>query len=154
MTSLHGDFDCDLPIEAAVNACGEAFNRLGWRFEQPAANRVVAHPSGFDGHPPRIEAVLRASAEGSDIEIIGQDSPENRLDDLQLMVVLDKARDAIQDTIVRLDFSPAIAPANLAATPVDAPAPKSGDAEADTGQEPQDSERRRPESSLRPFGAS
>lgn len=111
MTSLHGEFECDLPLEEAVAACSQAFQRLGWESARRGRDRVVSWPNGTFGEEPAVEVDFNQSEDSTEVQIIGVDPSNNALDDRALIAILDRARDAIGDA---MSTSSSSAPATAA----------------------------------------
>ena len=103
MTSLSGEFQTDLSIDDAVVACTDALDGLGWRLETVEANRIVAFADTHPEDPPKVEVGLRESGSGTEFRIIGSDSEQNRLEQDELISVLDQARDAINGAMDRAE---------------------------------------------------
>lgn len=100
MTSLSGEFQTDLPLHEAIVACVQALDGLGWIIESVEPKRVVSQVDwGSAANPPKIEVKLNASGEGTEIRIIGTDSDALPLQNDVLVAELDRARDAIQDSV-------------------------------------------------------
>lgn len=98
MTSLHGDFETDLPAPEALTACAEALDGLGWRVEDVKADQIVSY-AGSDSEGARIEVKLSGSEQATDLRIQGSDSEAHPLDPKQLVAYLDQASAAIGSAV-------------------------------------------------------
>jgi hypothetical protein len=94
MTSLHGDFETDLPAPEALTACAEAIDGLGWRVDDVQADRIVSYADGGGGGA-RIEVRLSGSEGATDLRIQGSDSVAHPLEAKQIVAYLDQASAAI-----------------------------------------------------------
>jgi hypothetical protein len=102
MTALSGDFETDLPVPAALSACTEAFEALGWPIEAVDAERIISYAASRDGQRARrIEVLLSRTANGTDVRIIGTDANATSAD--ELIAELNRARDSIKAAIERAD---------------------------------------------------
>ena len=111
MTSLHGEFECDLPLEEAVAACSQAFQHLGWKSTRHGRDRVVSWPNGSFGEETAVEVDFNQSEDSTEVQIVGVDPSNESLDDRALIAILDRARDAIGDA---MSTSSSSAPATAA----------------------------------------
>lgn len=110
MTRLSGEFQTDLASIDALAACAQAIDGLGWRIESIEDGRIVAYAeSGSIHNPPRIDVVLSASGQLTDIRIIGTDNDANRLGNEELIAELDRVRDAIKSSVEAADAAPLLA---------------------------------------------
>jgi hypothetical protein len=99
MTNLAGDFQTDLPMNGAFDACTEAIHGLGWRIGNVEPDRIVSYAdSGSTKHPLKIEVILSENGSGqtTDVRIIGTDSDIHPINEQALIAELDRVRDAIQ----------------------------------------------------------
>ncbi len=104
MTRLSGEFQTDLAPPDALAACAEAIDSLGWRIETVEGDRIVAYTGpASTQQPPRIEVVLSDSGQATDLRIIGTGSDATALEKDQLIVELNRARDAIKASIESAD---------------------------------------------------
>jgi hypothetical protein len=102
MTSLHGDFETDLPAPEALTACAEALDGLGWRVEDVEVDRIVSFADGQQGRGgARIEVVLSGSERATDVRIQGSDSETQPLPTEHLVAYLNQASAAIQQAVER-----------------------------------------------------
>ena len=102
MTALSGDFETDLPVPAALSACTEALEALGWPIEAVGAERIVSYAGSRDGQRARtIEVLLSRTANGTDVRIVGNDANATTAD--ELIAELNRARDSIQAAIESAD---------------------------------------------------
>jgi hypothetical protein len=99
MNRLSGEFQTDLPLPDALAACAEALHGLGWPIETVEASRVVSRAGPAAEDPPTVEVNLTESEGETTLRITGSDSEANPLDREALVAVLDKARDAIKDSL-------------------------------------------------------
>jgi hypothetical protein len=107
MTRLRGDFQTDLLPPDALSACAEALDGLGWRIETVEERRIVSYAtSGADGAAARIDVLLRDSGPVTDVRIVGSDSDSQPLSAEQLVVELERARDAIQAAVEQAGHAP------------------------------------------------
>jgi hypothetical protein len=100
MTRLAGEFQTDLPLPDALAACAEALHSLGWHLETVEGSRIVSYADGEPpGHASKIEVELTDAGRATDFRIIGTDNDASPLDQDELIAVLDRARDAIQQYV-------------------------------------------------------
>jgi hypothetical protein len=93
MTRLAGEFRCDLPLKAAVDACAEAIESLAWDIESVEPNHIVSY---VVESRTKIEVVLRDLGHATELRIIGTDSDPDPPDEAALIAELDRARYAIE----------------------------------------------------------
>ncbi len=100
MTRLSGEFDTDLAPSVALETCAQAIDGLGWRIETVEERRIVAYPrSSPEAAAPRIEVTLHGSGGATDLVIVGADSDAHPLRSDQLVLALDRLRDAIAASV-------------------------------------------------------
>jgi hypothetical protein len=104
MTKLSGEFQTDLAPLEALAACAEAIDGLGWRIESVQGDRIVSYAgSGDSQRAARIDVVLSASGQTTDLRIIGTDTNANPLETDELIAELNRARDAIKVSVESAD---------------------------------------------------
>lgn len=97
MTSFRGQFESDLPLESAVDACASAIRGLSWELEKKTLDRIVCYPTAqFPIFPPTVEVILHREDDSTVIEIVGVDHADNPLDGDTLLAELERVRDAIK----------------------------------------------------------
>jgi hypothetical protein len=99
MTNLAGDFQTDLPMNDAFDACTEAIRGLRWRIGYVEPDRIISYAdSGSTKHPPKIEVRLSENSSGqtTNVRITGTDSEVYPLHEDALIADLDRVRDAIK----------------------------------------------------------
>jgi Protein of unknown function (DUF2510) len=99
MSRLSGEFETDLSLQDTLEVCAEAFHGLGWSIETVEARRVVSRAGPASEDPPTVKVNLTESDGATTLKITGADSESNPLDREALVAVLDKARDAIKDSL-------------------------------------------------------
>lgn len=97
MTGLSGEFQTDLSLQGALEACAEAIAGLGWRIATVGSRRIISHVG--DDPSPRVEILLNDTGEGTGIELVGSDTPAKPLQRDELIAVLDRVRDAVRSSI-------------------------------------------------------
>jgi hypothetical protein len=99
VTSLAGEFHTDLSLPDTLAACAEAIHGLGWQLKAVEGKRIVSYTDSGAQLATKIEVSLTDSGEGTDLRIIGTDTEANLLTTDELVAELDRARDAIQETV-------------------------------------------------------
>jgi LPXTG-site transpeptidase (sortase) family protein len=108
VTSLAGEFHTDLSLPDTLAACAEAIHGLGWQLKAVEGKRIVSYTDSE--RPPMIEVALSDPGEGTDLRIIGSDTKANPLNTEELVAELNRARDAIQETVEEAEEAEASAP--------------------------------------------
>jgi hypothetical protein len=100
MTSLSGEFQTDLPLPDALTACVEAVDGLGWEVESVEPNLVSARTRP---EPATISVELAEADGGTDLRLTCSDGEEEPLGRDGVIVLLERARDAIGEQIEQAD---------------------------------------------------
>jgi hypothetical protein len=100
MARLAGEFNCDLPLDAAGSACVAAMRTLDWNLESVEPEHIVFYVNGTQDSP-MIEILLRSEGEETVLRIVGSDSHPgiDAAGDTTLVATLDQARFAIEAQI-------------------------------------------------------
>jgi hypothetical protein len=100
LTHLAGDFETNLGLPDAREACADAFYGLGWHVESVETSRIVSYADPELGDQgPVIEILLNETAQGTDLRIIGSESDARPLPEGALIGALDEALEAIQTSV-------------------------------------------------------
>jgi hypothetical protein len=96
-TRLSGEFEFDLTLRDAADACSAAVSGLGWPIKTVDPTHFVSYAdTASTQHPPKIEVELRGSGETTDVRITGTDRDAGPHQQDGLIAELDRVRDAIK----------------------------------------------------------